>query len=78
MSYQVQAFRLDRLVQLKGALTGESQWRVLDYKSAASPQQQIDLVEKMKTYRAALQAIYPGQSVQAAFLTSDGKVVTVS
>ena len=53
------------------------QWWVLDYKSAFSPQRQPNLVAKMKTYIAAVQAIYPGQTVKAAFLTGDGQVVMV-
>jgi ATP-dependent helicase/nuclease subunit A len=50
---------------------------VLDYKSAINPQQQAGLLTKMKTYAAAVQAIYPGQTVKAAFLTGDGRVVMV-
>ena len=77
LSHQGENFRLDRLVQRKDSgHTG--QWWVLDYKSAINPQQQADLVLKMKTYIAALNAIYPNQTVKAAFLTADGKVVPVS
>ena len=69
-------FRLDRLV--RRADTGYAgQWWVLDYKSNANPQTQFALVAKMRMYVAALQAVYAGQIVKAAFLTSDGKVLMV-
>ena len=77
LTHQGQTFRLDRLVQRKDA--GHSgHWWVLDYKSAASPQLQADLVVKMLSYKAALEAIYAAQTVKAAFLTADGKVVMVN
>jgi ATP-dependent helicase/nuclease subunit A len=77
LNHQGHTFRLDRLVQRKDpGHVGD--WWVLDYKSATSPQKQADLVSKMKTYTAALQAIYPNQTVKAAFLTADGQVVPVS
>jgi ATP-dependent helicase/nuclease subunit A len=76
LNHQGEIFRLDRLVQRNDA--GHSgDWWVLDYKSAASPQHQADLVKKMRIYIAALKAIYPSQTVRAAFLTGDGKVVQV-
>ncbi len=79
LTHQGDTFRLDRLVQRRDAGdTGKNgQWWVLDYKSAFSPQVQPNLVTKMKTYIAAVQAIYPGQTVKAAFLTGDGQVVMV-
>ena len=79
LTHQGDTFRLDRLVQRRDADdAGQSgPWWVLDYKSAFSPQRQLNLVTKMKTYIAAVQAIYPGQIVKAAFLTGDGQVVMV-
>ena len=72
--YQGQPLRLDRLVLRKdGAHAG--QWWVLDYKSAHQPELQPDLMVKMRTYRAAVQRIYPGTIVKAAFLTGQGTVV---
>jgi ATP-dependent helicase/nuclease subunit A len=65
--------RLDRLV--RHAATGE--WWVLDYKSAARPEMQPQLVEQMQRYRAALQAIHGGAVVRAAFLTAQGRVIVV-
>ena len=79
LTHQGQTFRLDRLVQRKdaGHVGHAGDWWVLDYKSASNPQAQADLVAKMQSYRAAVQAIYPAQTVKAAFLTSDGKLVLV-
>ncbi len=79
LTHQGDTFRLDRLVQCRDAGdTGKNgQWWVLDYKSAFSPLRQPNLVAKMKTYIAAVQAIYPGETVKAAFLTGDGQVVMV-
>ena len=79
LTHQGDTFRLDRLVQRRDADDAgqNGQWWVLDYKSAFSPQRQLNLVTKMKTYIAAVQAIYPGQIVKAAFLTGDGQVVMV-
>ena len=76
LTHQGETFRLDRLVQRQDA-GHVGQWWVLDYKSAASPQLQAALVTKMNTYVAALQDVYVGQTVKAAFLTADGKVVLV-
>ena len=73
LTHRGEAFRLDRLVQRRGS----GDWWVLDYKSSTSPQHQTELVAKMKTYKTALEAIYPGQTIQAAFLTADGRVVEV-
>ena len=76
LTHQGQTFRLDRLVQRKDA-GHAGDWWVLDYKSALNPQLQADLVTKMQSYKAALQAIYPAQTVKAAFLTADGKLVSL-
>jgi ATP-dependent helicase/nuclease subunit A len=72
--YQGQTLRLDRLVQRQDE-GHRGHWWVLDYKSAAAPQQQPELVAKMLTYRAAVQAVYAGATVKAAFLTPQGAVV---
>ena len=55
----------------------DGQWWVLDYKSAARPQDDPALLHKMRSYRAAVAAAYPGASVQAAFLTGQGRLVRV-
>ncbi|MBK5206709.1 MAG: hypothetical protein JJD98_15280, partial [Polaromonas sp.] len=67
---------LDRLVQRKDA-GFEGQWWVLDYKSSVAPQRQPALVAQLQAYRAAVQLIYPGAPVKAAFLTGQGTVVEV-
>jgi ATP-dependent helicase/nuclease subunit A len=72
-----QVRRIDRLVQRID--TGHAgHWWVLDYKSSHQPEQKIDLVAQMQGYRAAVQMIYPGSVVKAAFLTSTGGVVEVT
>ncbi|MDO9401529.1 MAG: UvrD-helicase domain-containing protein [Polaromonas sp.] len=75
--YQGQTLRLDRLVQRQDA-GHEGHWWVLDYKSRAAPQELPELVAKMQTYRSAVQALYGGQTVKAAFLTPQGTVVEIS
>jgi ATP-dependent helicase/nuclease subunit A len=74
--YAGQALRLDRLVQRKDA-GHEGHWWVLDYKSAVAPQLQPALVAQLQAYRAAVQRIYPGEPVKAAFLTGQGTVVVI-
>jgi ATP-dependent helicase/nuclease subunit A len=66
--------RLDRLVRR----TGSGEWWVLDYKAAARPQQQAELIDQLRRYRLAVQAACPGAPVQAAFLTGQGKLVLVA
>ncbi|MEJ6022983.1 UvrD-helicase domain-containing protein [Ramlibacter sp. PS4R-6] len=63
--------RIDRLVRRAG------EWWVLDYKSAARPEDDAAKLAQMQRYRAALQAIHPGETVRAAFLTAQGKLVLV-
>lgn len=72
--YKGQPLRLDRLIQRKDP-GYEGQWWVLDYKSAPEPELQPALIAKMRTYRAAVQRIYPGSVVKAVFLTGQGTVV---
>lgn len=72
--YAGQALRLDRLVQRKDA-GHEGHWWVLDYKSAVAPELQPALVAQLQAYRAAVQMLYPGVPVKAAFLTGRGTVV---
>ncbi|MDO9359589.1 MAG: UvrD-helicase domain-containing protein [Polaromonas sp.] len=68
--------RLDRLVQRRDA-GHEGHWWVLDYKSRAAPHELPELVATMQTYRAAVQALYAGQTVKAAFLNPEGAVLAV-
>ena len=75
--YQGQSLRLDRLVQRKDAAHA-GHWWILDYKSAHQPQLDPAKMAQMHAYRAALQLIYPGQTVKAAFLTGQGTMVELS
>jgi ATP-dependent helicase/nuclease subunit A len=68
--HQGQLIRLDRLVQ--HPVTG---WWVLDYKSAARPEQQAELVAQLQTYRRAVCEVQGGVGVRAAFLTAQGRLV---
>ena len=77
LTHEGETHRLDRLVQRKDTVHA-GHWWVLDYKTAAHPERQAGLVEKMKIYKSALAAIYPEQVVKAAFLTADGAVIEVA
>lgn len=61
--------RIDRLVRRR-----DGSWWVLDYKSAARPQQQEELLAQLRGYRAAVQAASPGATVRAAFLSALGRL----
>jgi ATP-dependent helicase/nuclease subunit A len=73
LHHEGELLRLDRLVRRAG--TGE--WWVLDYKAAARPEQQDELIGQLRRYRAAVQAACPDAPVQAAFLTGRGRLVVV-
>jgi ATP-dependent helicase/nuclease subunit A len=74
LSHQGQSLRIDRLVHCHGA-SPYAGWWVLDYKSASQPQQQPALQAQLQRYRSAVQAAQPGQTVHAAFLTGDGRLL---
>ncbi len=76
LAYKGQSLRLDRLVQRKDP-GHAGHWWVLDYKSNAAPQDLPELRAQMLTYCAAVQAVYPGEAVKAAFLTAQGKMLEV-
>ncbi len=65
------SLRLDRLVQRLD--TGD--WWVIDYKSAAHPEQQADLRIQLTAYAQAVQSAYPTALVHAAFISSQGALV---
>ena len=71
-----QTLRLDRLVQRRDP-GHAGHWWVLDYKSAAAPLQQPELVAQLRQYQKAVQSAYPGEVVQAAFLTARGAMVVL-
>jgi ATP-dependent helicase/nuclease subunit A len=63
--------RLDRLVRRRDT----REWWVLDYKSAAAPERQPELLAQMRRYREAVTAAYGGGNVHCAFLTAQGRLV---
>ena len=73
MQHEGELRRLDRLVRRSD--TGD--WWVLDYKSAARPENDEALLEQMRAYRAAVREANPGSIVHAAFLTGQGRLVRV-
>lgn len=77
IAWQGKILRLDRLVQRRPTASTPAAWWVLDYKSAPQPQQQAALIAQLQTYREAIKALHPQSSVNAAFLTADGKQVLV-
>ena len=76
LSHAGKALRLDRLVRRR-VEGGSGHWWVLDYKSAARPLRQPGLAAQLREYRAAVEAIHPGEVVKAAFLTGLGEMVLV-
>ncbi|MES2400805.1 MAG: UvrD-helicase domain-containing protein [Pseudomonadota bacterium] len=77
LMHEGQTLRLDRLVRRRDA-DNDGHWWVLDYKSAHQPERSPEKVAQLQSYRAALQAIYPGADVRAAFLTGTGKLVPIA
>ncbi len=67
---QGRSLRIDRLVQEKDS----GHWWVLDYKTSAAPHQDPELCAQLESYRSAVQSAYPGQTVQAAFLSATGRL----
>lgn len=76
--HEGQRLRIDRLVQRRAMGGAADTWWVLDYKSAASPDHQSELQQQLVRYRMAVQALHPGQSVRAAFLSGDGRMLEVT
>ncbi|WP_168923786.1 UvrD-helicase domain-containing protein [Polaromonas vacuolata] len=72
-----QTLRLDRLVQRQD-LGFEGQWWVLDYKSAHQPQNDPVKLAQLQTYRLALQEIYPGTVIKAAFIAGNGALLEIA
>ena len=71
LTHRGRLLRLDRLVQRRDS----GQWWVLDHKSNANPQQDPALCAQLLTYRSAVAQAYTGQTVRAAFLTPQGKLI---
>jgi ATP-dependent helicase/nuclease subunit A len=70
---QGQLLRLDRLVKETATQT----WWVLDYKSNPAPQRVTELAAQLKQYQEAVKAANPQQSVKAAFITAQGKLIEI-
>ncbi len=75
--YQGQSLRLDRLVRRRGTAQSPAHWWVLDYKSAAQPERQPQLLAQLRLYRTAVRAQVGAEPVSAAFLSGDGRLVEV-
>ncbi len=73
LHHEGELLRLDRLVRQREG----GHWWVLDYKSAAQPQRDEALLAQMRRYRRAVGAAHPGETVHAAFLTGQGRLVPV-
>ena len=71
--HQGQVLRIDRLVRHRES----GAWWVFDYKSAARPERDADLIAQLNRYRDAVRDAYPGETVRAAFLTGQGELVTL-
>ncbi|MDA8456157.1 UvrD-helicase domain-containing protein [Acidovorax sp. GBBC 3334] len=72
-----QTLRIDRLVRCRAEPGHAPDWWVLDYKSAADPERQPELVAQLRRYRMAVLAQVHKGAVRAAFLTGDGRMVEV-
>ncbi len=64
-------WRLDRIVRRRES----GDWWVLDYKSAAHPERQPELLAQMQRYRAAMAAARPGEVVRLAFINAQGRLI---
>lgn len=71
-----QALRIDRLVALADAAGGLTWW-VLDYKLNAGPASIDGYRAQLQRYRAAVQALQPGDAVRAAIITGQGGLIEV-
>lgn len=64
--------RLDRLVQHR-----DGTWWVIDHKSSLAPEGKAQWIEQLRGYVCAVRALHPGQTVRAAFLTPQGRLIEV-
>jgi len=74
LTHHGQTLRIDRLIKRKDKSQG---WWILDYKSATQPETQPQLRAQLQQYCQALRTLLPGESISAAFLTGDGRMVLV-
>ncbi len=73
--HQGDLLRLDRLVRERGAGAEPGAWWVLDFKSAAHPERQPELLAQMNRYRQAVAQACPGEPVRVALIGSQGDLV---
>lgn len=66
--------RLDRLVRRRDS----GDWWVLDYKSAAHPERQPELIAQMEGYRQAMAQARPGETVRLAFINAQGRLIELA
>ncbi|WP_382326561.1 UvrD-helicase domain-containing protein [Hydrogenophaga sp. UC242_50] len=69
--HQGELLRLDRLVRRRDS----GDWWVLDYKSAAHPERQPELLAQMEGYRQAMAQARPGEAVRLAFINAQGRLI---
>ena len=67
--------RIDRLVRTAGAAEA---WWVLDYKLQGRPQDDPAQQAQLASYRRAVQALQPGETVRAAFITGQGELIEIN
>lgn len=76
--HQGELLRLDRLVREAATASSPGAWWVLDYKSAAHPEQQPALLAQMQRYRRAVAQTCPGETVRVAFISKYGELIELS
>ena len=75
IAWQGRTLRIDRLVRQKTPGGAPPIWWVLDFKSALDSNAQDTLRNQLADYREAVMRLHPQETVRAAFLTAQGKLV---
>ena len=70
-----EVLRIDRLVRTAGVTPS---WWVLDYKLGGQPQSSPAYIEQLAAYRCAVQALQPGETVRAAFISGLGELIELA
>jgi ATP-dependent helicase/nuclease subunit A len=73
--HQADSLRLDRLVRTRACDAEQATWWVLDFKTAAQPERQPELLAQMRSYRDAVAAAYPGAPLRLAFINAEGRLI---
>ncbi|MFT5934777.1 MAG: ATP-dependent helicase/nuclease subunit A, partial [Hydrogenophaga sp.] len=66
-----------RLLRTRAQPGESATWWVLDFKTAAHPERQPELLAQMRGYRAAVLAAYLGAPVRLAFINAEGRLIEV-